>query len=231
MTSQRQWKLWGAAGHRPKDIPCDPVGVYTEWAGWEDFLGYVAIYDRDKVPPFEAARAFARKLGLEGQDKWKEWRRGRVRTMLHEGEMMHLPYNPEKTYAGKGWVNYPDWMGYPPKRVRGMHLPFEKALAEVRKMKFKNRDEYRSWRGGTRPVTIPAAPNASYPEQWVSWAHWLGITGPRNRYKRKAGDVQAKKEREAAAAAAAKKGQQATKASASSIHKLKPKKKVKRRLR
>ena len=60
--------------------------------------------------PFEEARAIVRGEGLKNQVEWREWRK--------ERRPPNIPSLPEKTYAGKGWVSWPDWLGYSKRDTR-----------------------------------------------------------------------------------------------------------------
>ena len=53
---------------------------------------------------FAAARAFARSLGLTGKTAWGAWCKGGARPA-------DIPADPRRTYKGKGWAGYGDWLG------------------------------------------------------------------------------------------------------------------------
>jgi len=54
--------------------------------------------------PFEEAREVVREVELKSVKQWEEWSR--------ERRPPNIPSNPHSTYKGKGWVSYPDWLGY-----------------------------------------------------------------------------------------------------------------------
>jgi hypothetical protein len=58
-------------------------------------------------------------------------------------------------------------------------LPFAAGRAYARKLKLRNRSEWREWRkGGQRPSNIPAHPETTYRDDgWISWPDWLGSEG------------------------------------------------------
>jgi hypothetical protein len=60
---------------------------------------------RGQMLPFERARDVARGTGLTSQKEWYEWSKSGQRPS-------NVPGNPAKAYKGKGWVSWPDWMGY-----------------------------------------------------------------------------------------------------------------------
>ena len=55
--------------------------------------------------PFTAARAIVRRLRLTSQEEWEEWCKSGQRPS-------NVPADPSQVYKGKGWVSWPDWMGY-----------------------------------------------------------------------------------------------------------------------
>ena len=116
--------------------------------------------------PFKEARVLARSLNLRSVSEWKSWAKSGKRPR-------DIPYNPTMTYKGKGWIDWPDWLGY---KKRVDFLPFEEARAFVRSLEFKSQKEWQAWsKSGKRPRNIPSAPNKIYKEKrWVDWPDWLG---------------------------------------------------------
>jgi len=109
MKSQTQWKQWCRDGHRPDDVPSNPDVTYKGkgWVSWADWLGY----DEGKAPvsrsflEFEEARELVRAVGLKSKGQWQLWCRDGHRPA-------DVPSAPDVKYKGKGWVSYPDWLGY-----------------------------------------------------------------------------------------------------------------------
>ena len=54
--------------------------------------------------PFEEARNFVRKLGLESRTKWGGYCKSGKRPD-------NIPGDPAQMYKGKGWVSWGDWLG------------------------------------------------------------------------------------------------------------------------
>jgi very-short-patch-repair endonuclease len=54
--------------------------------------------------PFVKARAFARKLRISTQLQWHQWAKSPERPA-------DIPSNPQRTYRGKGWTNWGEWLG------------------------------------------------------------------------------------------------------------------------
>jgi hypothetical protein len=99
-------------GQLPADIPAHAERTYADngWKGIGDWLGTGTIATRlRQYRPFMRARAFARKLKLNGQFEWKEFCKG---ALPRVGRLpAHIPSNPSNTYADKGWKGYGDWLG------------------------------------------------------------------------------------------------------------------------
>jgi predicted helicase len=103
--NQKQWFEFCKTKNRPKDIPTAPNQVYIEWKGWGDWLdtGYIASRLR-KYQQFEDARAFAHSLNLSNQQQWFEYSK-------NGDKPEDIPAKPNRTYVGKGWSGWGDWLG------------------------------------------------------------------------------------------------------------------------
>ena len=93
-------------GMRPDDIPANPPSVYKGrgWQGWGDFLGTGNLAPSERnFRPFEAAREFARSLGLKTQNDWRAWCKSGQRPV-------DIPASPNEFYKARGWAGWPDWL-------------------------------------------------------------------------------------------------------------------------
>ena len=155
----------------PPDIPASPEYIYkdTGWVSMGDWLGtgYVAPSKR-QYRPFKDARSFVRSLGLKSSSEWIKYRRS--------GKKPHdIPSNPNRSYAGIGWISWGDWLGgYVQRR------PFKDARGFVRKLGLKSYPEWLNYlKLGRKPNDIPSAPSQTYAGAgWSGWGDWLG-TGRR----------------------------------------------------
>jgi hypothetical protein len=99
-----------------------PNTVYREeWVSFDDWLG------NEPPPtarPFEEAREFVRSLGLESYQEWLEWRSSGKRP----GD---IPTNPNRTYAGKGWKGWSDFLGNMQKKRPKTDITLDRAIQEV----------------------------------------------------------------------------------------------------
>jgi len=84
LRSIKEWRSW-LYGNRPDlpgvpdHLPRAPLSVYAKdgWLGFGDFLGTGNVSNRLRVfRGFEAAREFARTLGLRSRAEWLAWSRG-----------------------------------------------------------------------------------------------------------------------------------------------------------
>jgi len=142
----------------------------TEKISLEDFSKKVYLKVWEKVGranwrPFEEARVFVRKLGLETSDHYSVWAKSDLRPF-------DIPLAPQAVYSEfLGWA---DWLG---SRGKPTHLEwrsFEEARAYVREHKLASSTEWRAWvKTQRRPVDIPVSPDHIYPE-FKNWGDWLG---------------------------------------------------------
>jgi hypothetical protein len=126
------WSRYCKSGKKPNNIPADPVGVYdgNGWAGMGDWLGTgtVAAQLRDYLP-FKEARAYVRRLGIEGQLEWKKYCRSGKKPE-------EIPNAPWCVYKDK-WVGMFDWLGNG--QPRGHMMGFKKARAYARRLALKSK--------------------------------------------------------------------------------------------
>ena len=88
----------------------------------------------------------------------------------------NIPSNPWNTYAGRGWLSLPDFLGTkegrPPQGTDGYFRTFEQAREFARGLNLKNQYEYRAIK---HPDDIPKKPETKYKHSgWKGWADFLG---------------------------------------------------------
>jgi superfamily II DNA or RNA helicase len=188
LTSQNDWNRYCKGelpekGRRPEDIPADPTGTYKTkgWQGWGDWLGTgnVAVHKRG-FRPFEEARNFVRKLGLQSREDWKTYCSGGYpnEPMLPKD----IPVDPPKPYKGKGWKGWGDWLGTGSVAPKNMQFrPFEEARKFVRGLGLRGNEDWHKYcnggfpEKGQRPDDIPSKPQVTYANKgWKGWGDWLG---------------------------------------------------------
>ena len=161
LKNSEEWATYCKSEKKPPNIPNTPYQHYADkgWAGWSDWLG-----NEHRWRSFNKARAFARSLGLKTGSEW--W------TYCKSGKApKDIPLCPQSVYAEAGWAGWNDWLGSGRKM-----LPFKKARAFVRGLKFKSWADWREYcRTGKRPNDIPSTPNIIYADTgWAGWGDWLG---------------------------------------------------------
>lgn len=97
--TQRQFQSW----ERPAGIPSQPSQTYKGrgWKNWPEFLANGITPKIAKVVPFDEACRIVRDAGVKTASQFHAW------CKANKGI---VPSNPDKTYAGKGWVNYPEFL-------------------------------------------------------------------------------------------------------------------------
>lgn len=96
----------------PADIPISPHYIYRQkgWNGIGDWLGTGIIANQRRVwRNFDDARNFVRKLELKSFSEWQKYCSGGINTM--NPKPIDIPANPQRTYLGKGWKGFGDWLG------------------------------------------------------------------------------------------------------------------------
>ena len=171
LKSSKEWVKITKSDEFPENIPKRPEGTYKDkgWRGYSDWLGtgHGGYVQKDKGRmSFEQARQYVRKLKLNGLNGWIAYCKSGKRPI-------NIPASPHTSYKKEGWAGYGDWTGSG--RVRSISfLSFEQARQYVRKLKFKNSDEYRSWSTSKkRPSNIPSQPERTYSNEWKGWNDYL----------------------------------------------------------
>ncbi len=144
----------------PVNIPSDPATYYEDWTLW----------GQEGYPPFEEAREYVRRQGFLSNADWRSWSR--------DERPDFIPSNPNQVYAGKGWMNWGNWLGTGRKSAQEISkdfLPFEEAREYVRKQGLQSTDDWWRWSEEERPKSIPSQPHDHYKGKgWMNWGNWLG---------------------------------------------------------
>lgn len=169
IAGKTEWRLWCKSqipgkGKKPFFIPTQPNLVYKNsgWVSWSDFFNNNRIY-----LPFEEVREYARSLNFKAQGDW----------FLHikKEKPKHIPYNPALAYAGKGWVDWSDFL-----KGSQKWLPFEEAREIIRGLKLKGQTEWRKYCLGQLegkppfPSNMPKVPHVIYADKWEGYSDWVG---------------------------------------------------------
>jgi hypothetical protein len=164
LKSEPKWRKWSKSGQRPSNIPGCPDLTYRDdgWISWPDWLGN----ERVAWKSFMEGRAVARGLELKTWKEWFAWSKSGQRPS-------DIPASPQRTYRDDGWISWPDWLG---NGKQFDMLPFTVGRAYVRKLKLRNKKEWKAWsKSGQRPSDIPASPERTYRDDgWISMPDWLG---------------------------------------------------------
>jgi hypothetical protein len=122
LKSVEQWKLYVKGmlpdlPPKPDWMPSDPAKVYKDagWEGWGVWLGTGRIANQNKVfLPFHESRKFAQKLGLKNQAEWRKYVGGDFGSLSPLPSK--IPRGPYSYYRDKGWISWPDFLGYESKK-------------------------------------------------------------------------------------------------------------------
>ena len=109
---REEWMQWCRERKRPPNSPSDPRRTYKDkgWVSWKNWLG-------NEFLPFQEGREYARSQNLGGELEWKQW--------CGEGKRPpDIPSTPRRIYKDKGWVSWPDWLGYASNQGRDTRFVF-----------------------------------------------------------------------------------------------------------
>ena len=160
LSSEKKYHEWKK--NHP-DMPSNPNVVYADkgWIDWYDFLGNV---EPEPKLPFEEARYKVRLLGLSSAENYYVWQK----------DHPDMPTNPDKFYAGKGWIDWYDFLGNVEPEPK---LPFEEARYKVRSLGLSSKEQYYIWQKDH--PDMPAHPDKTYKDTgWKNWYDFLGTPEP-----------------------------------------------------
>jgi hypothetical protein len=103
---------------KPNDIPSNPQATYKKdgWVNWRDWLGTSAVACRFRhFRPFQEARVFAQRLGLQNGNEWMRYCKGELAGYTAKPD--DIPVTPRLTYKDDGWISIGDWLGTASKRA------------------------------------------------------------------------------------------------------------------
>tara|TARA_Y100000385_G_scaffold236776_1_gene251025 strand:- start:33 stop:620 length:588 start_codon:yes stop_codon:yes gene_type:complete len=121
-----------------------------------------------KTLNFEKCKKYVHSLNLKSEKEW---------IILRQQDKIpyNIPGTPDKFFKRTGeWKGMGDWLGTG--RVANYNLEFysfQKSREIVRKLKFKNVNE---WRDKCKSLDkkIPRVPTGTYKNEWISWNDFLG---------------------------------------------------------
>lgn len=189
LRSSSEWFEY-CAGKRPSlaklpdDIPAAVGRVYGKFGfkGFGDWLGTNKVANQKRVyMPFKQARDFARSLKFRTQNQWIDYCKGRLPSL---GELpLSIPRDPASSYAGKGWINFGDWLGTGRQSNRYRKFrSFEEARKFVRRIGLKSYGDWKKYcsakSNGVRvlPQDIPTHPDRAYADVgWIGVEDWIGV--------------------------------------------------------
>lgn len=107
LKSQKDWYKYHSNYKKPDNIPYSPQREYKkEDFSWGEFLntGLVATFNK-VYRSFEDCKEFVKPLGLKSLEEWRKYCKGLDKPK-------DIPANPDQVFHKKGWVSYPDFLGY-----------------------------------------------------------------------------------------------------------------------
>jgi hypothetical protein len=167
LNSHEEWLRYSASGKLPAQVPANPQVTYGKagtWMGWGDFLG--TGNQRSKSwQPFEQARDFSRRLGLQSERAWRDFAKTPNRPQ-------DIPSNPSTVYS-LDWLGWPDWLGT---RPRQHWKSYKQAARFAQTLGLPRAKDWAAYvQSSQLPPGIPRSPQTVYRNRgWTSWADFLG---------------------------------------------------------
>lgn len=186
----KEWKAYcnwdpNDVGLKPPFIPSSPHIQYKEegWKGYSDFLGNENKSFSSKVfRDFQAARKYARALGLTSSAQWMLYCKGEIKGLLPKPD--DIPSNVARQYASDGFDGMDDFLNTKYHREvkrRKENRSFSEARRFVHSLKLKNLIEWNLFIKGELPhrkqlpKDIPSNPKLVYKDSgWAGFGDWLG---------------------------------------------------------
>ena len=162
----------------PNNIPKNPHYTYKNsgYIGIGDWLGTGRAPVKGRYYlPFDEARKYVHTLNLKGTKEWYEYAKS-------DNRRMDLPFNPDKNYREKGWINWGDWIGTKTIATGSINYQsFNDARKFARSLKLKSQREWFEYCKGKvstlppKPENIPTSVERIYKDKgWINFGDFLG---------------------------------------------------------
>lgn len=118
---------------------------------------------------FEEAKNYIHTLKFKRETDWRIYSKSIQKPS-------DIPAKPSDVYKNKGWINMGDWLGTGREATRNRkYLRFNQAKEIIHSLKLKNEKEWREYtKSSSMPISIPAAPQSIYKDEWKGMGDWLG---------------------------------------------------------
>lgn len=154
----------------PYFISSKPYRIYSNWKGWEDYLGYKSNIRRNiQYLDYESAKKWVKEnLDIKsGKDYMIKSR--------DENFPIFLPRKPCRVYKDFKWSYFLEHLKN--KKPNDFYMKYEDSIKIVHSLKFKNTKEWREWCKNKTDdlIKIPSSPDKVYKDKWTNWYIWLNI--------------------------------------------------------
>lgn len=164
-----RFKSWNDYTLRYKIDPLLPSNPHQKYAGhgwisWQEFLQPVQSSPRGEhlYQTYEEGKAAALIIGFRSSADYYKRRAIDPR----------LPTNPNQFYAGKGWIDWIDFLRHTP---RAIYMDYDEAKAATQALGIHGSKEYR--RRYKEDPKLPSEPRQTYAGKgWRGWKEFLGTT-------------------------------------------------------
>jgi hypothetical protein len=118
--------------------------------------------------PYEDAREYVNMMGIKSKKEWDKIAIERKELPVNIPKYPHITYR--STEKKQGWVDWADWLGVKPKKVRS----FKETKEFLQKMNINsNHDWVKAVNSGMIPADIPRNPAFVYKKEWKGINHFF----------------------------------------------------------
>ena len=173
ITSSSEWRKHGKEGKLPFNIPVAIWVTYKDegWSGWGDFLGTGIIATSNRVfLSYKEAKHFARKQKFKKIKEWWDF-------VKSDKKPETIPYNPLRTYKGKGWNGWDDFLGTEVLHNKNRKFrSFNEAREFAHSLSLGKRADWTEYtKYNELPFDIPVGVYGVYKDKgWKGWKDFLG---------------------------------------------------------
>ena len=147
-------------GFKDVDMP-KTIHVYDEFQSVSKIIEEVEKR-LNLYSTYEEAKQAVKKLGISSQTEHR----------IHCKEDPRLPYDPDKYYEGKGWIDWYDFFG---KEAPNFYPTYEEAKESAQKLGIKSWEEYSLKKRFKVDPRLPSNPDKYYEGKgWIDWYDFIG---------------------------------------------------------
>jgi len=137
LKNEKEWQEYSKSNKRPENIPSHPKETYAkEFKNFGDWLGTGNVREKD-FKSYEEAKNFVHGLHLKNNLEWRKY--------IDCSKPNDVPYDPEKRYKNKGWIDWADFLGNRTRTFKKNCLSQEDMIKFMRVKKIHSDDKWKKY--------------------------------------------------------------------------------------